>query len=154
MSDGQRQGRAQKVSAERRRRGDAEIRADAKMPIPPAIAAELEAKGLVPRWVNDEGNRIHRFTVQDDYDFVEGVEPVPTGDLKKDGSPIMARLVAKRRDFIAEDQSKADERRKETEKALQRGQTPEEAANPNPGTARRYVDTGTSIERGNQILEP
>lgn len=150
--DRQRQGRANQVAAERRRRGDSELRGEAKLPIPPAIAEELERKGLVPRWVNDTGNRIHRLTMQDDYDLVEGVPPVPV-DTAKDGSPIMARLVAKPRKFMDEDQANADIRRKELEKSLMRGQTPQEAANPNPGTARRYVDEASNISRGNQILE-
>ena len=152
MADERRQGRAEAVAAQRRRRGDGELRAEAKMPIPPEVAARLEREGLVPRWVNDVGNRMHRFTVQDDYDLVEGVEPVPVGTAV-DGSPILARLVAKRRDFMEEDQAKADERRRGLEKSLVRGENPNEAANPHPGTARRYVDEATNISRGNQILD-
>lgn len=152
MADERRQGRATEVAAQRRRRGDQELRGDAKLPIPPEVAARLKKDGLVPRWVNDEGNRMHRFTVQDDYDLVDGVEPVPVGQAK-DGKPILARLVAKRKDFIEADRETADKRRRETEASLMRGKNPQEAANPNPGTAQRYVDDATNIRRGNQILE-
>jgi hypothetical protein len=152
MADERRQGRAEVVAAERRRRGDSELRKDASLPIPPEVAERLKKEGLVPRWVNDEGNRMHRFTVQDDYDPVDGVEPVPVG-VARDGKPILARLVAKRKDFIEADREAADKRRRETEESLVRGKNPQEAANPNPGTAQRYVDEATSIRRGNQILE-
>lgn len=152
MANEARQGRADEVRQERRRRGDVELRGEARLPIPPEVAKRLEAQGLVPRWVNDEGNRMHRFTVLDDYDLVDGVEPVPVGNAK-DGTPIMARLVAKRADFMREDQHKADQKRKDLEQSLQRGKTPNEAANPNPADGERYVVPGTSIRRGNQVLE-
>lgn len=97
-------------------------------------------------------------TVQDDYDKVAGVEPVPVGT-DKAGNPIMAHLVAKRRDFIEEDRAKADERLRATEAGLFR--KPEDvdaaskAANPNPASAERYVDASSNLNRNtrrNNIL--
>jgi hypothetical protein len=154
MADNRSQGRAAEVATQRRRRGDPEMRANKRLPIPPDVEADLKAKGLVPRWVNDEGNRMHQLTVQDDYDLVEGVEPVPIGT-DKTGKPIMARLCAKRADFIAEDRDEREKSRKETEKALVRGQIDGAgAANPQPGgPSDFYVAKGTEIGRGNQILE-
>jgi hypothetical protein len=158
MTNERSQGRAEHEAQRRRRRGDSELRADAKLPIPPEVQARLDAEGLVPRWVNDEGNRMHRMTVQDDYDKVAGVEPVPVGT-DKAGNPIMAHLVAKRRDFIEEDRAKADERLRATEAGLFR--KPEDvdaaskAANPNPASAERYVDASSNLNRNtrrNNIL--
>jgi hypothetical protein len=154
METEERQGRAEEVRRERRRRGNDELAASQRLPIPPEVQARLDQQGLVPRWVNDEGNRMHRFTVLDDYDPVEGVAPVPVGTAE-DGKPIMAHLLAKRRDFIEEDQRARDKRRRETEEAMVRN--PDEASrhgvNPNPASAQTYVVKGSSINRGNQILE-
>jgi hypothetical protein len=52
-----------------------ELAAAKRLPIPPEVEAELKAKGHAPRWVNDEGNRMHRFTVQDDYDRLKASIP-------------------------------------------------------------------------------
>lgn len=150
------QGRAAQETQRRRRRGDSELAANKRLPIPPEIEAELKAKGLVPRWVNDHGNRMHRFTVQDDYDPVEGVEPVPVGT-DEAGHPIMAHLLAKPAEFIREDREKADKRIKATEEALFRTADATDQAgagsNPNPATARRYVAPESKIGRANQVLD-
>lgn len=157
MTDDRSQGRAAQETQRRRRRSDEALSATRRLPIPPEIEAELKAKGLHPRWVNDQGNRMHRFTVQDDYDPVEGVEPVPVGT-GEDGKPILAHLLAKPLEFVREDREKADQRIKATEDALFR--TPDEVAeqaaagrNPSPATARRYVAPETKIGRANQVLD-
>lgn len=148
-------GRAQAEAQRRRRRGDEALAAAKRLPIPPEVKARLEAEGLVPRWVNDQGNRMHRFAVQDDYDPVEGVEPVPVGT-DEAGRPILAHLLAKRRDFIEEDREKADKRRRDMEANLFR--TPEavdaagQGSNPNPASGPRYVAPESKIGRANQVL--
>src|SRR5688572_20702542 len=109
--------RAAEETQRRRRRGNEALSAAERLPIPPEVKARLDAEGLVPRWVNDEGNRMHRFTVLDDYNKVEGVEPVPV-DTDKAGNPILAHLLAKRQDFIEEDRTNAEERRKAVEGSL------------------------------------
>jgi hypothetical protein len=156
MADEQRQGRAQQVATERRRRGNSEMRGDARLPIPEDVAKRLKAQGLVPRWVNDTGNRIHRLTVQDDYDRVEGVDPVPVGNDPQTGLPMTAHLLAKRADFIEEDRATREGSRKSVEQSLFR-EAPTADANPdNPrpgGPSPTYVAKGTSLNRGNQILE-
>lgn len=150
------QGRAAQETQRRRRRGDEALTATKRLPIPPDVEAELKAKGLTPRWVNDEGNRMHRFTVQDDYDKVDGVDPVPVGKAE-DGSPILAHLLAKPTEFIREDQEKAEARRKTQEEALFRtADAPDQAGagrNPNPATTQRYVASESKIGRANQVLD-
>lgn len=147
--------RAEVEAQRRRRRGNEALAAAERLPIPPEIKAKLEADGLSPRWVNDQGNRMHRFTVQDDYDKVEGVEPVPVGT-DEAGRPILAHLLAKRKDFIAEDRTNAEDRRKATEASLFRKPENVDAAgqgsNPNPASAQRYVAPESKIGRANQVL--
>lgn len=148
--------RAEAETQRRRRRGNEALAADAKLPIPPEVKAKLDADGMVPRWVNDEGNRMHRMTVQDDYEVVQGVDPVPVGT-GKDGTPIKARLLAKRQDFINEDRADAEKRRKGVEDTLFRRPDAADAAgagsNPNPAVSERYVTKNSGITRSNQILE-
>lgn len=150
--------RAEGERQQRRRRGDEGLSAEQRLPIPPAIKAKLEAEGRVPRWVNDVGNRIHALTVGDDYDKVDGVEPVPVVVDRKSGQTAMAHLLSKPADFVREDRDRAESRRKLTEDALFRQPNAADQAgpggNPNPATAERYLDKSTSIGRGsgNQIL--
>ncbi len=148
--------RQQETAQRRRRRGDEGLAAAKRLPIPPEIQARLKREGRTPRWVNDQDNRLHRLTVQDDYDTVEGVEPVPVGT-KPDGSPLLAHLLSKPTAFIREDQDKAEAARKAQEDALFRRPDAADAQgqgrNPNPATAERYVDDASRIRRGNQILE-
>jgi hypothetical protein len=152
----QRGSRAEAETQRRRRRGDEALAAAKRLPIPPEIQAKLDKDGLVPRWVNDQGNRMHRFTVQDDYDPVEGVEPVPVGT-DEAGKPILAHLLAKRRDFIEDDRKAADDHRKEVEASLFRKPEDVDAAgkgsNPNPASVRRYVAPESKMGRANQVLD-
>lgn len=148
--------RSEEEAQRRRRRGTEDLGAAQRLPIPPEVQSRLDRDGLVPRWVNDEGNRMHRFTVRDDYNPVEGVEPVPVGT-DKAGNPIMAHLLAKRRDFIDADRKEAEDRRQATEASLFRQPDAVDAAgqgsNPNPANARRYVAPNSSLGRGNQVLD-
>lgn len=156
MEDDRSQGRAAQETQRRRRRDDQALTATKRLPIPPEIQARLDANGLVPRWVNDQSNRLYRFTQQDDYDKVEGVDPVPVGT-DEAGQPILAHLLAKPKDFIREDREKADQRLKATEEALFRTADAADAAgagsNPHPATARRYVAPESKIGRPNQVLD-
>jgi hypothetical protein len=149
--------RAEETAQRRRRRSDEGLAPARKLEIPPDVAKRLEAEGRNPRWVNDEGNRMYRLTQLDDYDKVEGVEPVPVG-VAPDGKPILAHLLSKPIEFIAEDRAKAEQRRAATEEALFTHPDAAEQAgkgrNPNPATAERYLDKSTNVRRGgNQILE-
>lgn len=157
MATREREDRTETTRRERRRRDDTSAQSSQRMAIPPEIQAQLTAEGRSPRWVNDEGNRIHRLTVLDDYDKVDGVAPVPVGT-DVSGKPILAHLLSKPTEFIEEDRSKMEQRRKVTEQGFLKGQIPtkpgEESA-PVQGAlgADMYVAKGTSIGRGNQIIE-
>lgn len=148
--------RAQQEQARRRRRGGDSLVADKKLPIPPEVQARLDAEGLVPRWVNDEGNRMYRLLEQDDYEKVAGVDPVPAGRAK-DGSPILAHLLAKPRSYIEQDRAEAEARRKAVETSLFRSADAADAAsrgpNPDKPVSERFVTPDSKLNRGNQILE-
>lgn len=152
--------RSQEERQERRRRRDGTLDAsqNKRLAIPEEIEAELKAKGLTPRWVNDEGNRVHNLTTRDDYDKVDGVKPVRVGTSKDTGKPILAHLYAKRTDFIEEDRAKADESRREAERAMLRGKVPtgpggESAPVQGQMGAETYVDSASKIGRENRIIE-
>jgi hypothetical protein len=152
----EREDRSTTVARERRRRDDiAEVKAQ-RLPIPPEVEARLKAEGRTPRWVNDERNQIYRLTVQDDYDPVEDVAPVPVGT--ENGKPILAHLLSKPTEFIAQDQAKREEQRREREQGLLKGKI---ARNPGEepapltghGGTEMYVTKDTKIGRGNQIID-
>ena len=158
MTDGRtREARQEKLQTTRRRRGDNAFQTAQNMPIPAEIAARLKAEGRTPRWANDVGNRIHRLTVEDDYDKVDGVAPVPVVIDRKSGETVMAHLLSKPTDFIAEDRAKAESRRKEAERAMVKGQVAQPGVDPVPVQgqlgAPTYVDSASNIGRGNQIIE-
>lgn len=147
------QGRADQTRRERRRRGDETLAPAGKLVIPPEVQARLDREGLVPRWVNDVGSRIHDLTVRDDYDTVEGVEPVPVVIDRKTGETAKAHLLAKPRDFIEEDQGRKESRRRAQEDAMLNSPDVPAGGNPNSASAPMYVAKGSRISRGNQILE-
>lgn len=155
----QRTERTEEERQQRRRRHDGNIDASQRLNlvIPPEIEARLKAEGLTPRWVNDVGSRIANLTQRDDYDTVDGVAPVPVVVDKKKGTTVMAHLLAKRSDFIAEDRAKADEPRRAAEKAMLKGKVkgPDGELAPVSGQhgAEVYVDKASTIGRENRIIE-
>lgn len=146
--------RAEQVATERRRRQDGEMGARFHLNIPEEIRERLAAEGRTPRWVNDTGSRVADLTIRDDYDPVEDVEPVKV-DTDKDGKPIYARLFSKRSDFLAEDQAKADTRRREIEAGMHKGKLPGATGEAQQITGQMgapvYVDPTTKIGRANQV---
>jgi hypothetical protein len=149
--------RASQVASERRRRTDNTGLPRLKLGIPEEVRAKLAAEGRTPRWVNDTGSRVADLTERDDYDPVEGVEPVKV-DTDADGKPVYARLFSKRNDFIEEDRAKAEERRKEVEAGMVKGKLPGHAGAEGQQVtgamgAPVYVDSSTKIGRANQVLE-
>jgi hypothetical protein len=154
MAVNERADRAAHEATQRRRRQDGEMGHRFHLAIPEEVRAKLEANGLSPRWVNDTGSRVADLTIRDDYDVVDGVDPVKV-DVDKEGKPVFARLLAKRADFIAEDQSKADERRREVEAGMVRGKVPGHGGQQFQGQmgAPVYVDKATKIGRANQVLD-
>lgn len=156
----QRQGRTQEVAERRRRRDDTNFQKSGKLSIPEEVAERLKAEGRSPRWVNDENNRLYNLTVRDDYDRVDGVEPVPVGK-KEDGSPLLAHLLSKPTEFLREDQARAEKRRKAVEQGMVKGKLPvktaegEEMLVPVQGArgADTYAPASNAIGGGNKILE-
>lgn len=136
------------VQAERRRRKDTTIDGSQrlKLAIPPEVAAKLKADGRTPRWVNDEGNRMHNLTRMDDYDKVSGVSPVVVGTTKE-GKPIKAYLCSKPTEFLDEDRKAKEAVREQTEAALLRGKNPDD---PIAGRGDFYVDPASKIQHGDR----
>ena len=155
----QRVARKDEVAQRRRRRDDTNFQQSSKLHIPEEVAQRLKAEGKSPRWVNDEGNRIHNLTHRDDYDPVEGVDPVPVG-VREAGKPLLAHLLAKPIEFIREDQANAEKRRKTVEAGMVKGKMltkteDGEALVPVQGAkgAEIYPVSGNTIGGGNKILE-
>lgn len=138
--------RQAEVRQDRRRRDDTTLDGGQRLnlAIPPEIQEKLKAEGRVPRWVNDDGNRMYNLTQRDDYDPVAGVEPVLVGTTK-DGKPMKAILCSKPAAFLHEDQEKKDAARRETERALVSGNIP--GANPLPSDVS-YADKANKIDTG------
>jgi hypothetical protein len=118
-----------------------------KLAIPPDVQARLKAEGRTPRWINDDGNRLVQLTKYDDYDPVDGVEPVYVG-ATKEGKPIKARLHSKPNEFIREDRAKRDVRRREVEQAMLRGKVPGETHSHDGKYSTGYVDEASKITHG------
>lgn len=132
--------------AQRRRRDDSTITGQRlKLAIPEDVARRLESEGRTPRWVTDEGNRIQQLTRMDDYDVVEGVEPVSVVVDKKSGKVAKQILLSKPTRFIQEDRAKVEERRKETERALLRGKNPDD---PTAANDSFYADPANKFTHG------
>jgi len=155
----ERQGRKEEVAQRRRRRDNTAFGVPLKLGIPEKIAEKLAAEGRSPRWVNDEGNRMHQLTKLDDWDKVAGVDPVIVGT-KQDGTPLKAHLLSKPNEFIQEDRKAKEDRRRKIEQGMVKGKTLVKTAEgeilaPIQGQAGAeiYVDKASAIGRGNQILE-
>ncbi len=134
-------------TAQRRRRSDTTIDGSQrlKLVIPPAVAERLKAEGRTPYWANDVGNRIEQLTVHDDYDRVDGVEPVTTVIDRKNGETCRTYLLSKPTAFVEEDRAKAEQPRRATEEQLLQGHIPNDST---AGSPDRYVVEGTKITRG------
>jgi hypothetical protein len=148
--------RAGQVAAERRRRVDGEVTKRLNLVIPEEVRARLAAEGRTPRWVNDTGSRVADLTTRDDYDPVEGVEPVKV-DTDKDGKPVYARLFAKPTDFI----ERGSQRKRTTSERMSKPecrranlrQSGEVQQIQGQMGAPVYVDPASKIGRANQVLD-
>ncbi len=141
-----REDRITEEAAERRRRKDTTIDGSQrlKLAIPPKVQAELDAAGREGRWVLADSDRMYALTQQDDYDRVEGVEPVTTRRLN-DGTSAKMVLMSKPKAFLDEDRARLEEKRAGTEKAQITGS---ELA------PDMYVDKATSIQHGERRRSP
>lgn len=141
--------RASETRRERRRRDDGDLDRGArlKLAIPAEIREQAKREGKTLRWINDEGNRMHDMTVQDDWDVVDHpmARPVPVGT-SVDGNPIMARLCSKHQDWYDEDQRDKAKVLKEREKAVERGSKADPTDNRQEEVS--YTPRGNRISRG------
>lgn len=141
--------RASETRRERRRRDDGDLDRGARLnlAIPEEIREQARREGKTLRWINDEGNRMHQMTVQDDWDVVESdlVKPVPVGT-SKEGTPIVARLCSKYQDWYDRDQRDKARILDEREKAVERGAKADPSDQRSEDTS--YVPRGNRISRG------
>lgn len=141
--------RADETRRERRRRDDGDLDRGARLnlAIPAEIREQAKREGKTLRWINDDGNRMHQMTEQDDWDIVDSplVKPVPVGT-SKDGQPVTARLCSKYQDWYDQDQRDKARLLDERERAVERG------AKIDPDDKRQtetsYVPEGNRISRG------
>lgn len=97
--------RVAEEAQERRRRRDGTLdrMTELKLAIPDAIREANPGRQF--RWVNDTGQRLHNLTVRDDWNKVDGIEPL-TVDADKEGKPIRAYLCSKPDEFVQEDENR------------------------------------------------
>lgn len=138
--------RKEEVVQERSRReaGTLDRMAQMKLAIPEKIRAENEGR-YVLRWVNDTGNRMHFMTEKDDYEKVDGVQPVPVGTAE-DGKPIYAHLCRKPKRFWDQHQAERVQETVERERGLVRAAKTDPQDNRTAETS--YVPEGNTITRG------
>lgn len=102
-----------------------------------AVRGDLDKENFAYRWVNDDGNRLHDLTVNDDWEVVEdrsgkmkpegtgvGSEvatPVGTGE---HGRPVRAVLLRKPKNWYDDDERAKQRRIDETELGLKAGAAP------------------------------
>lgn len=149
--------RQEEVRQERRRRNDTTLDAGQalKLAIPPEIEAKLAEQGRTARWANNVGNRIHRLTVLDDWDKVEGVDPQPVVVDRAKGTIADAILLSKPKEFMDEDRRKKDAVRRQMEDGMLKGAVPNAGNGETPATTlpeNFYADKANKIERANQLL--
>jgi hypothetical protein len=134
--------RTEEVAQERRRRTDGTLdrTSSLKLAVPENVRADNP--GFTFRWGNDEGNRMYARTVQDDWDKVTGVDPIPVGT-DPEGKPIYAHLLKKRQDFWEADQKAKADALAETERGLVRGDNKETQA-----AETAYAVEGNRISTG------
>jgi hypothetical protein len=135
-----RQPRQEEVAQERRRRnaGTLDRSQQLKLAVPEKVREDNP--GHTFRWINDRGNRMYAMTQQDDWDKVEGVEPIPVDSI--DGKPVYAHLCKKPQEFWDADQQVKVEATRATERALVQAkpQTADPEAAYTPGQNR--ISTG------------
>lgn len=151
-----RKARQTEVRQERRRRDDTSLDGGQalKLAIPPEIEQKLAEQGRTARWANDVGNRIHRLTVLDDWDRVDGVKPQPVIVDRAKGVTAQAILLSKPIAFVEEDRRKKDALRIQAEDAAMMGAVPNAGDASAPATPlpdNFYADKANKIERPNKI---
>lgn len=142
-----RQPRAEAVQTERRRRNDGDLNKALHLKL--AIPGHLrDDTTQVYRWINDENSRVRDLTVEDDWNICrteDGREQISkVVGTKKDGSPLTAYLVGKRKDWFEEDRRQKSAHVAKAEKELFQA-PPTDSAD---AAAHSYVAPGSSIRQG------
>lgn len=106
---------------ERRRRkaGTLDRMAELTMTVPDEVRAKNPDRDF--RWINDTGRRMHAKTVLDDWDRVDGVDPLTVGT-DREGKPMKAYLCSKPKSFTAEDMAGKMAALREQERGLIKGE--------------------------------
>lgn len=102
----------------RRKDGEAE-NAGMRLAIPDWAYEKYPKQQFKLAWITDSPGRLHQ-KHQEDWDAVEGVDPVP-GASDKNGNPTNMILHVKWRDWVDEDKAKLETRRKEIERQAEKG---------------------------------
>lgn len=115
--DRARMSRAEETQVQRRRRqpGTLDRMDELTLAIPDTVEAANPDHTF--RWALDNPKRIHNLTVRDDWDRVEGVEPIPD-HIDKTGRQANLVLLKKRKEFWEEDQRAKVTALREQERAL------------------------------------
>ncbi|RAK52126.1 hypothetical protein [Phenylobacterium deserti] len=137
--------RAEENQAQRRRRQPGTI--DRMDEFALTIPDEVQAANPdhVFRWVLDRPKRMHQLTVRDDWDRVDGVEPIPD-HADKAGNQLNLVLVKKRKEFWEEDQRAKGQALREQEQAMVR-KASNDPQDDRPADVS-YVPDGNSITSG------
>lgn len=141
--------RIEEERKERRRRTDGTL--DRTYSLALAVPVEAEERYGSDhnfRWINDDRNRIYQKTQLDDWDKVDGVDPITVGT-DSEGQPMKAYLCKKPKDFCAQDEARKMADLKEQEMGMIQG-VREAAAKSDLPDAVAYTPTDgkNSINRG------
>jgi hypothetical protein len=139
--------RADGETQERRRRRDGTLdrMTELKLAIPDAIREANPGRQFY--WSNDTGQKIYNRTVLDDWDKVEGIDPI-TVDADKDGTPIKAHLLSKPNEFVQEDNARKEAALKDQEDGIfRRGDIVGEGASDLSGDVAYTPKEGNRINR-------
>lgn len=95
--------------------------------------SKLDRQNFEYRFVNDDGNRVHALTVNDDWEVVQdrdsansaqGAQVKHLAGTKEGGASLEAVLLRKRKSYHDEDKAAGQRRIDETEKSLRSGAAP------------------------------
>lgn len=127
--------RKEEVQTERRRRNSDALQGKRRRLA--VNEGELDREKFEYRWVNDEGNRIHALTVEDDWDVVPDRDGKLKSQTRGDGSKVSvfagtgdrggainAVLLRKPKGYYKDDYAASQARIDATEAAMKQGQAP------------------------------
>lgn len=125
----------------KRRRKDGEAQnAGLRLAIPDGVQERYPKTDFRLAWVRDDPGRMQQ-KHNEDWDPVEGVEPVP-GAHDKHGNPVKHILMVKRQEWVQEDRDKKERARKLIEDQANRGKVTGQGADAGGGLAETvsYTD--------------